>query len=249
MGFSFKKVAKAVGNVGKATIGGGWGLLGGKLLGGGGGGGASLDLLDLSGYDQAYSDLAGQMPGQMEDVESFYTPEMQQAVLAAMEEQIRQGGAQNQAAISGGAVQSGWGVGNTSREATRRAKADSDMLNEIVSSHIQNAQGVEQMRQQQAQEYTKNQAAGQEMLAKQKQASELASLGYTEGLTSQQNEFKAQTNADRLGMIGAGLGGLGQAAGYYVGGLGGKKPQTQVNPLDQFANTQNAQWYWPAGGQ
>jgi hypothetical protein len=180
-----------------------------------------LNLIDMGQYDRNYSDLFGGMPGEMDDVESFYTPEMQQAQLAAMEEMIREQGAQTQAGISGQAITSGWGVGNTSREAGRRAKADSDMLGSIISSHVQNAQNIEQMRQQQAQDYAARKFDAGEMDKNFKQQRELAELGYTEQLTNykdQMSEEAKEANRKALaGIINTG----GQAIGSMYGGRGG----------------------------
>jgi hypothetical protein len=176
-----------------------------------------LNLIDMGQYDRNYSDLFGGMPGEMDDIESFYTPEMQQAQLAAMEEMIREQGAQTQAGISGQAITSGWGVGNTSREAGRRAKADSDMLGSIISSHVQNAQNIEQMRQQQAQDYAARKFDASEMDKNFKQQQELAALGYTEQLNQQGSQIRSAERDARWDMIGGAIGGIGSVAGDYFG--------------------------------
>lgn len=211
---------------------------------------AEYNPLKTQAQKLAYGQAAAAMPGEMADVETFYTPEMQQAVLAAMEEQARAGGAQSQAAISGSAIQSGFGVGGTSREASRRAKADSDMLNEILSSHVQNAQSIEQMRQQQAQDYASRKLTADENLESQKQQRRLTKLGYREDITNLRNDLYGGGGEAWAKMLSGAIGSLGSGAGSMMGGMGGGMGGggSQAQPSDTRAAGTSAMYGTPISG-
>lgn len=215
MGFSLKKAVKKA--VSYSPIGG-FGTLEKMFKGQSP---EQQGMLDTTQYQNTYDQLAQQGgAGDYADIETFYTPEMQQAVLAEMDRASREGGSRVQAGISGNAVLSGWGVGNTSREAARRASAESDMMNQIIQGHIANAQGIESQRAAQAQELAQRKANAAEMIAGNKQSSELAQLGYQEALNQQNQQFKQDAYAQRMGQISGAIGSIGGALGSYAGSQG-----------------------------
>lgn len=212
--------------------------------------GPSLSLLDEGKYRTAYDSIAGQGgAGDYGDIESFYTPEMQQSVLAEMGRVAQEEGSRAQAGISGSAVRSGFGVGNTSREMARRSNAESDMLNQIVQGHVSNAQNIEAQRTAQAQAYAQNKFNADQTVAGNKQSQELEQMGYQEQLTAQQQGFKADANAARLDMLGGVIGTAGKVAGSYLGGLqqAPTSPGGRVNVpgVGNVADTRGAVWYNP----
>jgi len=212
--------------------------------------GPSLSLLDTSQQQNAYDSIAGQGgAGDYGDVSTFYTPEMQQSVLAEMTRVAQEQGDRAQAGISGSAVRSGFGVGNTSREMARRSNAESDMLNQIVQGHVSNAQNLEAQRTAQAQAYAQNKFNADQTIAGNKQSQDLAKMGYQEQLAAQQQGFKADANVARLDMLGGVIGTAGQIAGSYLGGRqqAPTSPGGRVNVpgVGNVADTRNAVWYDP----
>lgn len=200
--------------------------------------------------ENTYKDLVRQGgAGDYGDIESFYTPEMQQSVLAEMGRVAQEEGSRAQAGISGSAVRSGFGVGNTSREMARRSNAESDMLNQIVQGHVSNAQNIEAQRTAQAQAYAQNKFNADQKIADNKLSQELTQLGYQEQLDAQQKAFKADANAARMTMVGGALNTLGQAAGDYFG----SRQQAPTSPggivnvagVGNVADTRGAVWYNP----
>jgi len=85
-------------------------------------------------------------PGFSADPEAFYTPELQQQILSQLTQQAQDRGKQAQSQISGQAVSSGFGIGNTSREAARRAKADANTMDEVIGNYVNQAAQIEDMR-------------------------------------------------------------------------------------------------------
>lgn len=200
--------------------------------------------------ENTYKDLVRQGgAGDYGDIESFYTPEMQQSVLAEMGRVAQEEGSRAQAGISGSAVRSGFGVGNTSREMARRSNAESDMLNQIVQGHVSNAQNIEAQRTAQAQAYAQTKFNADQKIADNKLSQELTQLGYQEQLDAQQKAFKADANAARMTMVGGALNTLGQAAGDYFG----SRQQAPTSPggivnvagVGNVADTRGAVWYNP----
>lgn len=174
-----------------------------------------------------FNRLASSMPQEGPDVEQFYTPELQQMILDQLTRQAQEGGARNQAAISGGAITSGFGIGGTSREASRRARADADMLDQIVSGFVGQAAQIENQRVAQREAYQKQKLGAEESVANEKQRQEMAKQGYAAQFDAQQRELSDQSRNDRQDMLFGGLVGLGGAAGSLFGSMG---QQTQSPP-------------------
>ena len=170
----------------------------------------------------------GPPPEAMADPETFYSPEYQQAILDELSQDAETGRQQSQASISGQAILGGFGVGGTSREATRRAKADSDALDQIINGYVSQAAKLEDMRVQQA-EMEATRAAGLEDL--------------------RANERTANRNQNQDLLIG-GLGGIANVGGQMLGGRKtSKKTVYGQQPTNMFSNQSGATWspYNPHG--
>ena len=179
-------------------------------------------------YDE-YQQLYGKMPAEMADPETFYTPELQESVLQQLTQQAEDSRAQNQASISGSAVRSGFGVGNTSREMARRSRADAQALDEIISGSIQQAAAIEDMRRMQSEQQQQNVFAANEDKKNQQQAFDLAKQGYQANIDSTQRAISDQDRYSRQDAVLGGIAGLaGGAADLFAQRQPSVKPTGNV---------------------
>lgn len=195
-----------------------------------------MALKDL--YTQ-YNQLYGQTPADMADPEAFYTPELQEAVLQNLAQAATERRDQNQADISGAAIRSGFGVGGSSREMARRARADSMALDEIIQGSVQQAAAIEDMRRMQMEEAQSRRFQAEEGRKDQQQAFDLAKQGYQANIESTQRGINDQDRADRQDAFLGGLGGL-------VGGAADLFAQMQKPQAPTSYNQQNPVWYDPS---
>ncbi len=178
-------------------------------------------------YDE-YQQLYGKMPAEMADPETFYTPELQESVLQQLTQQAEDTRAQNQASISGSAVRSGFGVGNTSREMARRSRADAQALDEIISGSIQQAAAIEDMRRMQAEQQQQNVFNANEDKKNQQQAFDLAKQGYQANIDSASRAISDDERNQRQDAVLGGITGLaGGAADLFAQRW--DKPQAPVS--------------------
>ncbi len=189
-------------------------------------------------YDE-YQQLYGKMPQEMADPETWYTPELQESVLQQLTQQAEDSRAQNQASISGSAVRSGFGVGGSSREMARRARADSQALDEIISGSVQQAAAIEDMRRMQMEQQQQNVFAANEDKKNQQQAFDLAKQGYQANIESTQRGIRDDERDQRQQMMIGGLTSLAGGAADLFGQMG--KPQAPVS-----YSQQNPIWYDPS---
>lgn len=210
----FKSLKKNLGTVVSPLTG--FGTLFDKMKNGGGNDYGPGPTVDPALYSQ-YNDLYKNMPGEMQDPTAFYTPEIQQAVLDQLSQQANEQNAQDQAAISGGAIRGGFGVGGTSREATRRAKADANALDTIINGTINQAAQIETMRVQQQQDYASKKQDAQQQQLNDQQRFRLAQQGYAQNEQNTANSLSDQAKSDRQNLI---WGGIGAGAGAFGSALG-----------------------------
>lgn len=198
---------------------------------------------DYNSYNALFSNTPDSV-----NPEDFYTPELQQAILDALSRNAEQGRQQAQAEISGSAIRSGFGVGGTSREATRRAAADANALDQVINGYVSQAAQLETMKTKQAQEEATNKFNLEENRKNNQQAFDLAKQGYQANLDVASRAYSDQRKQDTQDMYMGGLNLLGQMGGSWLA----KKPaptspggMVNVNGTP-MADTRAAVWYSPS---
>jgi len=160
-----------------------------------------------SPYD-AYLQAIENRPADAADPSSFYTPELQKAFLDQLIQGSNDSLAQNRATISGQGIVSGFGVGNTSRDATRRAKADSQAMNEIVQGAVNQAAEVEAMRVAQIEEAKQRRFNQDQSKLNQEQRFKLAQQGYDTTVAENATSRAEAARAGRQDLLVGGLQGI-----------------------------------------
>ena len=168
-------------------------------------------------YFNSYNRERKNKPQPVADPEQFYTPEIQQAIMAELSRGANEQNAMDQSSISGNAVNSGFGVGNTSREVARRAKADSNALDTIINGTINQAAQIEEMRVSQAQEQKTRTNAAKQTGKDNEQAFRLAREGYDTTSSIFNSNQAVQADMDRSKLLFGGIGGVAGAAGTLFG--------------------------------
>lgn len=161
--------------------------------------------------------LYNSTPEELQDPEAFYTPELQEAVLAQLTQQVLDSRDQNQATISGGAIQSGFGVGGSSREMARRAQADAQALDEIVQGSVRQAAAIEDMRQMQREDEEARRLGVEEDRKNRQQAFDLAKRGYAYDVSSAKQAIMEDERNQRREAV---MQGITDLTGGFVGLLG-----------------------------